>query len=494
MAYPVKNQKAEITITDLDTSGAGIGRSDGMPVFVAGALPGDRVLVNITKVKKNMAYGHLLEIISPSADRVEPRCAVAKVCGGCQIQALDYRAQLKFKEERVRSCLMRIGGFDEGLVNGVMRPIHGMEDPWHYRNKAQVPFGKDKDGKTVCGYYATRSHRIIPCTDCAIGPAEQDGILQVLLKHMETFGIEPYDENDGSGLIRHAVIRKGYATGELMVCLVINHAPVLNPDQAKSLIPGASELIQQLFSTCSVNSICLNFNDKNTNVITGDESVAIFGEDYITDELMGIRFRISPTSFYQVNPIQTAALYGYAVDAAGLKGHEKVYDLYCGVGTISLAMAARGAGHVTGIEVVPSAVSDAKQNAMLNGIDNVTFIRGKAEDLCDGDADVIVVDPPRKGCDAELLKTILAAGPSKVVYVSCDPATLSRDLKILAGGGYNLKSVQPVDCFCHTVHVECVSLLQRMSNTRERTITLDVEMEDYHRIKNRTEVTADVTE
>lgn len=449
-----KNDLLQIKIEAMGNAGEGIGKIDGYPLFVKDALPGDLAEVRVTKVKKTYAFARLERVLEASPDRTEPRCPLHRRCGGCQIQALSYEKQLEYKEQKVREDLIRIGGFADPPVF----PVLGMDEPYHYRNKAQFPFGRDREGRIVTGFYAGRTHTIVPGTDCAIGVPENKQILELILDFMEKHGIAPYDETTGKGLLRHALIRKGFATGELMVCLVINGRS----------FPHVEELADSLFEIPGMTSFSLNVNQKNTNVILGEEVIPVRGQTYITDRIGGVSYQISPLSFYQVNPVQTEKLYRTALEYAGLTGGETVWELYCGIGTISLFLA-RGAGQVYGVEVVPQAVEDARRNADLNGITNVVFYLGKAEEVLpekyekDGiRADVIVVDPPRKGCDSACLETMLRMEPERIVYVSCDPATLARDLKILcADGRYELSKVQPVDMFPHTAGIENVAQLFR---------------------------------
>ncbi len=463
-----------VTIEDIDTEGQGIGKADGYTLFVKDALVGDVVKVKIMKAKKNYAFARLEEVITPSSYRVEPKCEHHRRCGGCQLQCLSYEAQLAFKEKKVRNNLVRIGGFEEALIDEIMQPIIGMEVPFYYRNKAQYPIGRDKKtGKPVVGFYAQRTHDIIPNTDCALGVAENKIILEKILAWMEECKVSSYDETTGKGLVRHVLIRKGFVSGELMVCLVVNGRE----------LPQVGKLIESLKEVPGMKSISLSVNRENTNVIMGKTIRTLWGSDTIEDTLGGIQFRISPLSFYQVNPVQTEKLYGKAVEFAGLTGKETVWDLYCGIGTISLFMA-KNAGKVYGVEIIPEAIEDAKGNAERNGFSNTEFFVGKAEEVLpefyekasreigseggcvDDDADmlhpdVIVVDPPRKGCDVQCLDTMLKMQPKRIVYVSCDSATLARDLKILCEGGYELKKVCCVDMFGQTGHVETVVLLSQ---------------------------------
>ncbi len=452
-----KNDIVVMEIEDMGTDGAGIGKPGGFPLFVKDALIGDRIEARITKLKKTYGYARLEKVLVPSSFRVAPVCRFHRQCGGCQLQALAYEEQLAFKERKIRNNLIRIGGFSEELLGRVMEPIIGMEEPLHYRNKAQVPIAMDKEGNPVAGFYAGRTHNIIANTDCALGPAENREILEAVLSYMRANKVRVYDEKTGKGLVRHVLIRKGFVSGEWMVCLVIN---------GKTL-PAKEKLLQALTAIPGMTSVSYCINEKNTNVIMGEEVRLLWGSRTISDSIGGLTFSISPLSFYQVNPIQTQKLYELAVEYAGLRGSETVWDLYCGIGTISLFMAQR-AGFVCGVEVVPQAIEDAKENARRNHIENVAFFTGKAEEVLPQKyeqegirADVIVVDPPRKGCDERCLDTMLDMQPEKIVYISCDSATLARDLKVLCGGGYELVRGRGVDMFGMTVHVETVVLIQR---------------------------------
>ena len=492
-----KNDILTIRIEDMGVDGEGIGKVDNIPLFVKDALIGDVVSVKIMKMKKNYGYARLLEILEPSKDRVTPPCEFHRSCGGCQIQALSYEKQLEFKQRKIRNNLKRIGGFSEEMLEQVMEPIIGMDEPYHYRNKAQFPVGRDREGRTVTGFYAGRTHTIIPNRNCLLGMPMNEKILETVLSFMEKYQIEPYDEKTNRGVVRHVLTRYGHTTKEWMVCLVIN----------RTKLPYADALVEELVKLEGMTSISININQKNTNVILGEKVETLWGSPYITDYIHlrtgadwqvegdGIAYRISPQSFYQVNPIQTEKLYSTALAYAGLTGEESVWDLYCGIGTISLFLAQR-AKQVYGVEIVPQAIADAKENAKLNGITNAEFFVGKAEEVLtefyermrrddsrissgtssglsdaevsDMDAatdvqmltpDVIVVDPPRKGCDTKCLETIVQMSPKRVVYVSCDSATLARDLKFLCENGYEVKRVRGCDMFGQTVSVETVVLL-----------------------------------
>lgn len=471
-----KNDEIILTIEDMGADGEGIGRYEGMTFFVKDALIGDVVRAGVTRLKKTYGYARIVEIMKASPDRVEPVCAFHRQCGGCQIQALSYEKQLAFKQRKVENNLRRIGGFSQELLQQVMEPIAGMEHPFHYRNKAQFPVGTDKNGKLITGFYAGRTHQIIPNRDCALGVPVNREILDIVLGFMEKYHVSAYDEKNGKGLVRHILIRYGFTTGEIMVCLIIN---------GKKL-PCEEKLTETLARLEGMTSISINCNTEKSNVILGKETRTIWGQPYITDYIGNVKYQISPVSFYQVNPAQTEVMYGLALDYADLHGTETVWDLYCGIGTISLFLAQK-AKQVYGVEIIPQAIEDARRNARLNQIENAEFFVGKAEEVlpefyekekAEGRqpyADVIVVDPPRKGCDEKLLDTILKMSPPKVVYVSCDSATLARDLKILCGGGYRLERVRAVDNFCQTVHVETVVLLSKLNTKQHIEVELNLD-------------------
>lgn len=394
---------------------------------------------------------------------------------------MDYKKQLEYKEDKVRNCLSRIGGFK----NIPMEPICGMDQPYYYRNKSQVPVGRDKDGKINIGFYAGRTHHIIDTDHCYISAEVNTPIIKYLRSFIEKHKIEPYDEVNHTGLLRHILIRVGYSSGEVMVCLVINGKD----------IPHKKELIQGLRKIPGMKSICLNVNTSKTNAILGDQIIKVWGEPYIIDSIGNVKYQISPLSFFQVNPIQTEKLYNIALDYADLNGDEVVWDLYCGIGTISLFLAQR-AKQVYGVEIIPQAIEDAKTNAKINNINNAKFYVGAAEEVLPRKykednikADVIVVDPPRKGCDESLLATILDMAPEKIVYVSCNPATLARDLKYLADGGYELKKVKPVDQFGHSVHVETVVLLSQLRQKPDDYIDVDVDVAELEGTSAETKAT-----
>ena len=463
-----KNDLVTLEIEDCGIDGEGIGKADGFTVFVKDAVIGDTVTAKIIKAKKNYGYGRLMEVLKPSPYRVEPKCEFARQCGGCQLQALSYDQQLVFKTNKVKGHLERIGGF----TDIPMEPIIGMDELFHYRNKAQFPVGRNKEGKIVTGFYAGRTHNIIENRDCALGVAENKEVLDRVIAHMEKYGIEPYNEATGKGLVRHVLIRYGYFTKEVMVCLILNGNKILKEEQ----------LVKSLCEIPGMTSITINVNKKHSNVILGEEIRLLWGQEYITDRIGDISYQISPLSFYQVNPMQTQKLYAKALEYADLHGQETVWDLYCGIGTISLFLAQK-AKFVRGVEIVPAAIENAKENAKLNGLENTEFFVGKAEEVLPREykkngvyADVIVVDPPRKGCDETLLETMVEMNPDRIVYVSCDSATLARDLKYLCERGYELRKVCPVDQFGMTVHVETVVLLSQQKP--DDTIEIDLDLDE----------------
>ena len=490
-----KNEEVVTEITDIGINGEGVGHYDGCALFVRDAVVGDTVRCALTKVAKTYAYARLVQVITPSPLRTKPRCPVAARCGGCQLQYYSYEAQLELKRRKVREDLVRIGRFAPEDVDAVMMPIVGMEDPWRYRNKEQVPVGVSGDRRSadlsrgaergrggdhrsgtdiVMGFYSVHSHSIVPMTDCAIGRAENADILKCVLAWMRKYRVPAYDEMTGKGLVRHILIRDGRRSGEVMVCIVANGAS----------LPHAQALTGELMTKPGVVSVTLNENTAKTNVILGPRTFTLSGEPAITDSLRiqraepdgagwrfvpeerEVSFSVSARSFYQVNPMQTEKLYSLVRMLGGFTGTERVLDLYCGVGTISLFIA-DAVGLVTGIEVIPEAVEDAARNADRNGITNARFLTGRAEEVLPElreSFDCVIVDPPRKGLDSVVIDTILGLSPRKVIYVSCDPATLARDLKKLSDGGYRPETVIPVDQFPHTVHVETIVLLQKLNS------------------------------
>lgn len=475
-----KNDEVMIDIIGMNHDGEGVGRAEGYTLFVAGALPGEQARVKVLKTKKQYGYAKLLELLQTSPQRVAAPCPIYHQCGGCQLQHLSYSGQLEWKRQHVVDALERIGKLtvakeeessavpDErknawnsegtGLAKQVdpikVLPTLGMSEPWRYRNKAQVPVGVT-DGALVGGFYARGSHRIIDMETCLIQHESNDAVVARVKEIARRLGITAYDEESGQGLLRHVVVKVGFRTGEMMLVLVTNG----------DKIPHVKEWIEAIRNEIpAVASICQNVNKRQTNVIFGDVTRVLWGRETIYDYIGDVKFAISARSFYQVNPVQTELLYGRTVEYAGLTGQETVIDAYCGIGTISLFLA-QHAAKVYGVEIVPEAIEDARRNAELNGMNNVTFEVGASEDVIPAwkeqgvEADIIVVDPPRKGCDPRLLETILEMKPKRVVYVSCNPSTLARDLRVLEDGGYRTVEVQPVDMFPHTVHVESVASL-----------------------------------
>lgn len=519
----VKNEIYKIKIEDIGNDGEGIGhvtdRQSGrsIAVFVKDTVIGDVADIKIIKCKKSYAYGRLMELIKPSPYRVDAVCPNARSCGGCSLMHMSYEKQLDYKWNKVKSCMERIGGFRD--VESIMEPVCGMDKPYNYRNKMQFPVGQDKDGNIQIGFYAGRTHSIIDMASCAIGHPVNDYIIKCMRKWLELWQTRTenfiYDEKAHKGLVRHILTRVGFITGELMVCVVINGSRLPHfggEDGVMELVEGLKNAVDEYNrgldkrlrdnvtgcnrelgyggdkmeedAACrkiSLTSVCLNINREKTNKILGDKCVTVWGKDYISDYIGDIKFNISPLSFYQVNPRQTRVLYDKAVEYAGLSGNETVWDMYCGIGTISLCLAKK-ARQVYGVEIVPQAIEDAKVNAGLNGFDNTKFFCGKAEEIVpafydgrlkqaeiDGNdnkecgiyTDVVVVDPPRKGCDSVLLDTICRMSPKRIVYVSCDPATLARDAKYLADKGFKLDKITVVDQFGHSAHVETVCLLSK---------------------------------
>lgn len=446
-----KNMRLELTVESFGAQGEGICRYEGMAVFVARALPGERILAQITKVEKRYAYAHLVEVLEPSPDRIVPVCPYEKQCGGCVCQHMSYEAQLCFKREQVQGCISHIAGLDVEV-----QPVLGADHPWKYRNKISMPVAGEP-GNVLMGYYAQRSHRVVDVHGCLLAREPADIVCETVREWMNTYRIAPYHEETHKGLIRHVVMRIN-RLGEAMVVLVANG----------DALPHAKELQEMLLQRVpKMVSLCLSVNKKSGNVILGDRYSVIWGQERLRDELCGNAFLLSPLSFFQVNPEQTEKLYATALEFAQLSGNELVADVYCGAGTISL-MLARKARKVIGIEVVPDAIRDAKHNAKMNGVENAGFYCGTAETVLPQMVseglrpDVIVLDPPRKGAEAAVLEAVAKAAPVRVVYVSCNPATQARDAKILCEMGYQATKCQPVDMFCHTAGVENVMLFEKI--------------------------------
>ncbi|MEW8985098.1 MAG: 23S rRNA (uracil(1939)-C(5))-methyltransferase RlmD [Bacillus anthracis] len=443
-----KNDYIQVEFEDLTHDGAGVAKVDGYPIFVQGALPGEKANIKVIKVNKGFGIGRLAELLERSHFRVDIAKEDSHKYGGCQLQHISYEGQLAFKENQVRQVLTRIGKLEDVKVH----PVLGMEHPWHYRNKAQVPVG-EKDGKLISGFFKPRSHEIIETDESLIQLPEVDEAIQMVKEICSELGVKAYNEETHKGDLRHIMARYGKETGELMVVMITR-----TPD-----FPNKNKIVAEIVKRIpKVKSIVHNINSKRTNVILGDKVKVLWGSEVIYDYIGDVKFAISALSFYQVNPDQTKVLYDKTLEYAGLAGDETVIDAYCGIGTISLFLAQK-AKKVYGVEIVHEAIEDAKRNAELNDITNAEFAVGKAEEVIPKwyeqgvKADVLVVDPPRKGCDEALLQTIIEMKPKKVVYVSCNPATLARDLRILEVGGYKTLEVQPVDMFPQTTHVEVVS-------------------------------------
>ncbi|MBO5797186.1 MAG: 23S rRNA (uracil(1939)-C(5))-methyltransferase RlmD [Clostridia bacterium] len=451
-----KNQLIELDIVAMSSEGSGIARwhegeeGPGLAIFVPGTAVGDRILCRVVRVEKRLAYGRVEQLLQGGADRLPTTdCPVSAPCGGCVFRHVTYEAELRYKWQRVADALTRIGGVDI-----TPNPIVGSK-PDRYRNKAQYPVAAGENG-LIFGFYAPRSHRIVEQRDCLLQPVEFSAILDAVGEWAKAFSVPAYDETTGRGLLRHVYIRKAEATGQIMVCLVCTGGR----------LPGTEDLVNRLRAIEGVCSVVVNLNRADTNVVLGPEEFPLFGEASITDKLCGLEFSLSPRSFYQVNHDQAEKLYTLAAEAAGLTGEETLLDLYCGTGTIGLSMAAK-VKQLIGVEVVAAAVEDARRNATRNGVENARFLcadAGEAAKQLKAEGirpDVVVLDPPRKGCSPDVVETVAAMGPARVVYVSCDPATLARDLKLFAELGYETKQVTPVDMFPRTAHVETVVLLSR---------------------------------
>lgn len=449
-----KNDDIRLEITAFTSLGSGIGRFEQIAVFVDGTAPGDVITAHIIKVKKNYAVGKVQKFHKKAKCRIESDCAVDSRCGGCAYRHVTYEKELEIKKQTVTDAMKRIGGIDIECEE-----ILHIEKPEHYRNKAQIPVGMSDDGKILTGFYSKKSHRIIDCDDCKLQHKDFSSVVRAIKKYIYENPVTVYNEETGTGLIRHIYLRKGIKTGNIMVCLVINGND----------IPKRERLLEKLEDTgLKITSVVLNKNKKDTNVVLGEECETIYGSDFIEDRLCGLLFRISPLSFYQVNPEGTELLYGKAREFAQLDASQTLLDLYCGAGTIGLTMA-NCAKQVIGVEIISQAIENAKENAALNGIENVRFIcddaKGAAKTLYDEGIrpDVVIVDPPRKGCSTEVLETISKMAPQRVVYVSCDPATLARDCATFEKLGYGVERLCAVDMFPRTVHVESVALLCKKS-------------------------------
>lgn len=493
-----KNQEIELTIEDMSVNGEGIGHHNKMAFFVKGAVVGDRIIAGITKVKKNLCYARIVELVMPSPYRHNEMCPKAKPCGGCQLQQLQYHKQLELKSNHVRNNLIRVGGFSQELISDVMESIIGMDEPYYYRNKLQIPVGLDKNGDVVMGFYLSHSHDIVPIDKCYLSHPVIDNVISLVREWIISENVSVYQ--NGQGVLRYILIRYGFYSKEIMVCLIgnvkldkiishkANDIDLYNANKKgtfknSEFFNKLDVLVEKLREVEGMTSIVLNSNCKNTNVILGNETAIIWGSETIKDYIGDKAFNISAKSFYQVNPVQTKKLYDKVSEYANLSGAESVWDLYCGIGTIGIYLSDK-ARSVFGVEVVSQAIEDAIGNANLNNIDNVDFVVGKVENIindirwsdsvgvykCDVSSskteeirvarpDVIVVDPPRKGCDINCINAILELEPKKVIYVSCNPSTLARDLHILCESEYELSAFSPVDMFPQTGHVETVCLL-----------------------------------
>ncbi|WP_434796119.1 23S rRNA (uracil(1939)-C(5))-methyltransferase RlmD [Staphylococcus equorum] len=447
-----KNEIIEGKVIDLTHEGHGVVKLDRYPIFVPNALINETIEFKVIKVKKNFAIGKLLEIKKESEERVEPPCIYYHKCGGCQLQHMTYQAQLNMKKEQVVNLFHRKADFKDTIIHDTI----GMDNPWFYRNKSQVPVGKNNENKVITGFYRQRSHDIIDMDECLIQDNMHQDVLNQLKLWFNELNISIYNERKKQGLMRHVVIRTGHHSRELMVVFVTNGKKFKQSDVlTEKLVAAFPEIV----------SVKHNVNDTHSNVIMGETSYTLYGKDEIQDTLSDVTFKISDQSFYQINSIQTEKLYQRAIEYAELKGEETILDTYCGIGTIGLYMAPK-AQHVYGVEIVPEAIADAKQNATLNQFENTTFVCGKAEEVilkwkAQGiKPDVVMVDPPRKGCDETFLETLLELNPRKIVYISCNPSTQQRDAQQLAQR-YKLTQITPVDMFPHTTHVETVAQFER---------------------------------
>ncbi len=449
----LKNDEIRLAIEDYTSEGNGVGRSEGLAVFVPNTAIGDTIRCLIIKVKPHYAVGKCLEVIESSKDRVKSDCPVFLQCGGCAFRHISYDAELKHKEKRVKDAFLRLGHLDISLEQ-----ILGATNTNGYRNKAQYPVAMENNEIKV-GFYASRSHRIVCSCDCALHPPEFAQAVKLLKEFIKKHNVGVYDETAGRGVVRHLYLRKAFATGELMVCVVVNGTD----------LPHGQNLLEELKRIPGFKTLVLNTNTANTNVVLGEKCKTLSGDGFITDELCGLRIKLSPLSFYQVNREQTERLYKKAAEFADCNLTDTLLDLYCGTGTIGLSMA-KSVKQLVGVEIVPDAVKDAMENAAVNGIKNARFLCADAADAAktlneEGIyANTVILDPPRKGCDRALLETVSGMDPEKIVYVSCDPATLARDCAILSELGYTVKRAVPVDLFPRTAHVECVVLMSRVKD------------------------------
>ncbi|MFF5916370.1 23S rRNA (uracil(1939)-C(5))-methyltransferase RlmD [Staphylococcus pasteuri] len=447
-----KNEIKTGQVLDLTHEGHGVVKIDRYPIFVPNALINETIEYKIIKVKKNFAIGKLLNVIVESDSRVEPPCVYYDKCGGCQLQHMTYQAQLTMKKEQVINLFHRKGSFNDTVIHDTV----GMEDPWRYRNKSQIPIGLNNNKKPIMGFYRQRSHDIIDMDSCLIQDEKHQQVMNDVKQLISELNISVYNEKTKKGLLRHLVVRTGHYTNQMMIILVTNG----------KAFKKANQLVEALVKLHpNVTSIKQNINDAHSNVIMGRKSITLYGTDEIEDKLSEITFNISDQSFYQINSHQTEKLYNQALEYAQLTGNEIVLDTYCGIGTIGLYMAGKSK-HVYGVEVVPSAIKDAEENATINQLENTTFVCGKAEEVilkwkAEGiRPDVVMVDPPRKGCDETFIKTLLELNPKRIVYISCNPSTQQRDAQLLSQQ-YDLKEITPVDMFPQTTHIETVALFER---------------------------------
>lgn len=461
-----KNEIYTVKIEDLTAEGNGVCHIDGMAVFVPETAVGDELKIKIVKVLKNYAFGKMEEVIVASSDRIESDCIYHKQCGGCTFRHISYAKELELKANIVKNAFERIGKLSPEFL-----PIIGCESRERYRNKAQYPVSEDKDGKLICGFYAKRSHRIVPIDDCLLQPEIFKKTVKIILDYAQEKKIRAYNEENCTGILRHIYLRKGHYSGEMMVCLVVR----------KSIERELRGLVKRITNELPcVKSIVMNINPKKTNVILGKKNITLWGSDTIKDTMCGNETTISPLSFYQVNTPQAEKLYGIAKEFAALTGNERLLDLYCGAGTIGLSMADKAA-EVVGVEVIPEAIKNAKENANRNGIENASFICGDAGETAKKFADenmlpdIIVADPPRKGCDMQSIEAICSMSPKRIVMVSCNPATAARDCAVIAERRYVVEKVQPVDLFSGTGHVECVVLLSQLPDEH---IDIDIDLDE----------------
>lgn len=448
-----KNQKITLTIDGMTAEGSGVGKYEGMAVFVPQTAEGDEIECTIVKTGKSFCFGKCEKLITPSPERIEPDCPIYKRCGGCVYRHMTYKEEARIKQRKVEDAVKRIGGFDLKCEE-----MLAAADPDRYRNKAQLPCRADANGKLSLGFFAQRSHNVVDCVDCLLQPKEFAPIISAFKRFVDETKAEIYNESTNKGRVRHLYLRRSSLTGKIMVCIVVNGNGLHGEDVLVKMLREASGKIE---------SIIINRNTEKTNVILGKKCRVVWGSEYLTERICGVDFRISPLSFLQVNIPQAERLYTRAAEYAALTGKETVLDLYCGAGTIGLTMA-KNAGRLIGAEIVPEAVENAKENAALNGIENARFIEGDAAVAAETlknegiKPDVVIIDPPRKGCEPELIDTIAQMSPDRVVYVSCDCATLARDMKIFAEKGYQPQKMTAVDMFPRTAHVESVVLLAKV--------------------------------